>query len=168
MSLAALKAPIPGQSLTDTPKNYAWERPPELVDPNEAIKYHINRITDGEVIDSILDAIRFGIPVQILSESMMTGAVYKGIHSIDTSLIVEPIVRDFIMKSADMVGVKYEEFIKSDKVSLDERVNALMVDIEETPEEEKDEGYEFLKETVEVIQDQPEEEEKPKGLMARE
>ena len=160
MSLAALKAPIPGQSLTDTPKNYAWERPPELVDPNEAIKYHINRITDGEVIDSILDAIRFGIPVQILSESMMTGAVYKGIHSIDTSLIAEPIVRDFIMKSADMVGVKYEEFIKS--------VNALMVDIEETPEEEKDEGYEFLKETVEVIQDQPEEEEKPKGLMARE
>ena len=25
---------IPGQSLTDEPKNFAWERPPEIADPN--------------------------------------------------------------------------------------------------------------------------------------
>ena len=30
-----LKAPIPGQSLTDEPKNYPWENPPEITDPEE-------------------------------------------------------------------------------------------------------------------------------------
>ena len=30
-----LNAPIPGQSLTDEPKNYPWENPPEIVDADE-------------------------------------------------------------------------------------------------------------------------------------
>jgi len=37
-------APIPGQSLTDTPKNYPWERPAEITDPREAIKFHLDGI----------------------------------------------------------------------------------------------------------------------------
>ena len=38
--------PIPGQALTDEPKNYPWERPPEISEPNEVIRYHLDRISD--------------------------------------------------------------------------------------------------------------------------
>ena len=32
-------APVPGQSLTDTPGNYPWEHPPQFTDPEEASEY---------------------------------------------------------------------------------------------------------------------------------
>ena len=65
----------PGQSLTDEPKNYPWERPPEVTDPNEAVLYHLDRVTDPDVIDNVFQAFDFGLPVKVLTDSMMTATV---------------------------------------------------------------------------------------------
>ena len=101
--------PIPGQALTDEPKNYPWERPPEITEPNEAVRYHLDRISDPEVIDNIFFALDMGIPVKVLTDSMMTGAVGKGVHDIDKSLLIERVVRKAVMKMADAAGVEYRE-----------------------------------------------------------
>jgi len=170
MTEAALMAAVPGQSLTDYPKNYPWERPPEITDPNDAIKFHIDRIADEDVIDNVLDLLEFGIPAKTLSESMMTAAVGSGIHSIDVSLIVEPIVRDFIMKAADMAGVNYKEAFKPNEMTMAERASLFDDAVASTPEGERDKGFELVKEAAESIKEEPVEEpteEEPKGLMAR-
>ena len=170
MTEAALMAAVPGQSLTDYPKNYPWERPPEMTDPNEAIKFHIDRISDEDVIDNVLDLLEFGIPAKTLSESMMTAAVGSGIHSIDISLIVEPIVRDFMMKAADMAGVNYKEAFKPNELTLDERASLFDEAVTPTPEDKRDKGFEIVKEAAESMKEEPVEEtteEEPKGLMAR-
>ena len=170
MTEAALMAAVPGQSLTDYPKNYPWERPPELTDFNDAIKYHMDRVSQEDVIDNVLDALEFGIPAKTLAESMMTAAVGSGIHSIDVSLIVEPIVRDFIMKAADMAGIEYKETFKPDEMTMAERASLFDDAVESTPEGERDEGFELVKEAAESMQEEPVEEiteEQPKGLMAR-
>ena len=170
MTESALMAPVPGQSLTDYPKNYPWERPPEIIDPNDAIKFHIDRVSDPDIIDNVLDALEFGVPVKTLSDAMMTGAVASGIHSIDTSLIVEPIVRDFIMKAADMAGVEYKEAFKPDELTMTERASLFNDAVESTPEGERDKGFELVKEAAESMKEEPVEEEtkeEPKGLMAR-
>ena len=140
MTEAALRAAIPGQSLTDTPKNYPWERPAEIADPNDAVKYHIDRVSEEDVIDNVLDALEFGVPAKKLSEAMMTGAVASGIHNIDVSLIIEPVIRAFIMKSADMAGVEYKETFEDDEKSPVERAAALMGAVEATPKDNMDEG----------------------------
>ena len=44
-----LQAPIPGQSLTDEPKNFPWENPADISEPNEALMYHIERINKPAV-----------------------------------------------------------------------------------------------------------------------
>jgi len=170
MTEEALMAAVPGQSLTDYPKNYPWERPPEMTDPNDAIKFHIDRVSDPDIIDNVLDALEFGIPVKTLSESMMTGAVASGVHSIDTSLIVEPIVRDFIMKAADMAGVNYKETFKPDEMTMAERASLFNDAVVSTPEGERDKGFDLVKEASESMREEPVEEtteEEPKGLMAR-
>ena len=46
--------PVPGQSLTTTPKGAPFERPPEIVDPLEAIEKHLVNITEGDNIEDIL------------------------------------------------------------------------------------------------------------------
>jgi len=170
MTEEALMAAVPGQSLTDYPKNYPWERSPEIVDPNEAVKYHIDRVSDESIIDNVLDVLEFGVPAKILSEAMMSGAVASGIHSIDVSLIAEPIIRSFIMKSADMAGVEYKETFKGDVMSTEERAAMLMGAVQATPKDKRDEGFKVLKEAAESVKEEPEEEiteEKSKGLMAR-
>ena len=170
MTEAALMAAVPGQSLTDYPKNYPWERPPEITDPNDAIKFHIDRIADEDVIDNVLDLLEFGIPAKTLSESMMTAAVGSGIHSIDVSLIVEPIVRDFMMKAADMAGVNYKEAFKPNEMTMAERASLFDDAVASTPEGERDKGFEIVKEAAESMKEEPVEEpteEEPKGLMAR-
>ena len=174
-----MNRPIPGQSLTDEPRNYAWERPPEITDPNEAVKYHLDRVADPEIIDNVFYALDMGMPVKTLTDSMMTGAVAKGIHSIDVGLIVEPLVRRAVMKIADNAGVDYKESFDEQEASIEERAARMVKIVESTPEEERDAGYDFLTEISSNVQEeeQPQEEpemsedtmveEKPKGLMAR-
>jgi hypothetical protein len=44
-----LSGPIPGQSLTDTPGNYPWEKPPEMVEVEDVVKFYINKLADQDV-----------------------------------------------------------------------------------------------------------------------
>jgi len=177
--MSVMNQAIPGMSLTDEQKNYAWERPPEITDPNEAVKYHLDRVSDEEVIDNVFYALDMGIPVKVLTDSMMTGAVGKGIHNIDVGLLVEPLVRKAVMKIADNAGVTYKETFDEKESSVEERAARLVQVVESTPEEDRDAGYDFLKEVSQDATDEQEVseepemsedtmvEEKPKGLMAR-
>jgi len=55
----AFEAPIPGQSLTGRPKNYPWERPPEITDPEVATQMHLMRLSDPKRLSTL-----FPVPKQ--------------------------------------------------------------------------------------------------------
>lgn len=109
-----LNAPIPGQSLTNEPRNAPWERPPETVDPDEAIVHHLTRIQDPKRLDSILDGVEAGFPVSMITETMLTGAVSQGIHSIDISMIIAPVIQDYLIEVLESEGVPFKEFFEED------------------------------------------------------
>ena len=44
--------PIPGQSLTDEPKNYPWEHPPQFTDLREARDRIFDNLTEEEAVGS--------------------------------------------------------------------------------------------------------------------
>jgi len=184
----ALEAAIPGQSLTDEPRNYAWERPPEIADPNEAVVYHLERITTEEVLDNVLFAIEYGVPTGVLAEMMCSGAVANGIHSIDVSLIIKPVVQEYLNATAKQAGIEYrEEFGKEEEnAELAKQKAISLVKKSIKANKDKDAGADFLEEmTQEAPMDDMEQEmpeapeedmqmemdlgdtEKPRGLMAR-
>lgn len=102
--------PIPGQSLTNPPKNYAWERPPEINDPEEAIQMHLTRLSEPEMLGSVLDLLELEeLDVQTLVTGIMRGAVASGIHSVDVGLIVAPIVHEYIKQAAKATGIEAED-----------------------------------------------------------
>lgn len=116
-------APIPGQSLTTAPKQYAWERPPEMVDPEDVIEFYINRMNKPEVMEGIMDALELDITVKDLTEGMLRTGVANGLHTIDVSLIVAPVIHDFIVGFADDLGVEYDEGFE-DKVQKEKEQKA--------------------------------------------
>jgi hypothetical protein len=101
--------PIPGQSLTDTPRNAPYERPPEVVDPEQALQIHLDRLTDPDMMEGALFYLEAGVDLVTLVEGVLRSAVMAGIHTIDVSLIIAPVIHEYIKSTADALGIEYEE-----------------------------------------------------------
>jgi hypothetical protein len=174
---------IPGQSLTAEPKNAPYENAPTITKPEEAIIWHLDRLMEPDRAESMLDALELGLDVVTLTEGILRGAVLDGRHSIDVSLIIGPVVHEFIKTSAERVGIDFEEGLPDNskekakvKYSINSKKAADMIDkLEKSGKLEKPmlEPMDDM-EQAELPMDMPEEMEAPmeapmapQGLMAR-
>jgi len=175
-----LTAPIPGQSLTTEPKGFPWERPPEIDKPEDALKFYANNMSKQSVMDDIFTALDEGFPLDLLVKSILTTGVMEGVHSIDISLLIHPLLVEFVHTQAKAAGVKdivrnaknaQEEMDKKERQMLVSRLQRAIDKMEE-----KDEGTDILEATQEFLEENRAEEpveeeamveEEPKGLMAR-
>ena len=101
--------PIPGQSLTDEPRNAPYERAPEIVDPEEALQAHLIRLNNPDAIEELMFFLELGVDIRTLTEGILRNAVINGIHTIDVSLIIAPVIHQFIKSAADELKVSYDE-----------------------------------------------------------
>jgi len=168
--------PIPGESLTREPKNAPYERPPELADPEDALIYHIDMLTDERSMGGVVLALENGFTVRTLTEGLLRKAVYDGIHNIDVSLIIGPAVHEYVKTTADMLGVEYKEGFETDDTDKklvyalnSTRAKKALAKIGADPkeavaivEQSQEEDMTDMGDT-EMEMEQP----KPKGLMAR-
>ncbi len=170
-------APIPGQSLTTEPKNYPWENPPEYSNAEDALMWHMDRLDDPEKTKACLGLLELGLDVVTLTEGLLRGAVAEGIHTIDTSLIIGPVIHEYLTGTADAAGIEYKEGLSDNKMDMDalnSQVNEQQAKkiLEDIDNEEEDLDLSPMEEEPmqeEMPMEQPEmQEEKPKGLMARE
>lgn len=113
--------PVPGQSLTSTPKGAPYERPPEINDPVKALDYHLDILDDPKAVEQAMFMLEMGVDLSTLVEGITRNAVIEGMHSIDISLIVAPVIHEYLKGYADSLGVKYDEGFE-DK-GEDERVS---------------------------------------------
>ena len=153
-------APIPGQSLTDTPKNYPWERPAEITDPREAIKFHLDGINRPEALDNIIEMLQLGIPVNALSKTALTTAQMEGIHSVDVSLIIGDVIKEEFISIAEEAGIDYVTGDEPSEMDIKEKeeqevLALLRKKIDEA--DEMDAGVEMMQQTADMMADQEEE-----------
>ena len=101
--------PIPGQSLTAESKSQAFERPPEITDPIEAIDAHIANLSKDGAMEDALYFLEFGVDLVTLVQGILRAAVMEGIHSIDVSLIIAPVLHEYIKGFAEIAKIEYDE-----------------------------------------------------------
>jgi len=165
--------PIPGQSLTKEPRNAPWERPPETADPEEAIERHIQRFSDTKVMDAILDTIEMGLPVSHVTEMLLTGGVTNGIHSIDMSMMIAPVIQEYLVEVLESEGVEFKEFFDEDDGKDIKKKMAIAQAIQGVKEKPRDDDdMEHMDEPMEdspedEVEDEMEEETPKRGLMSR-
>jgi hypothetical protein len=181
-----MNAPIPGESLTGAPKNNAWERPPEMSDPEEVIQMHLMRLQDEDRMNAVLDALEFeAVDLYTLVKGLMRSAVANGIHSIDLGLLAAPVVHEYIKQTAEALDIEFDDGINRDKKrqkSNDQRAilkaKKMLKKMDMEPDtpfdrddiEESSDEYLFEGEAPEEDMGMEEEmmmEEPKKGLMAR-
>ena len=100
---------IPGQSLTTPPKSAPYERPPQISDPLEAIDYHLEQLDDPKTVEELMFFLQLGIDLSTLVEGIARKAVLDGIHSIDISLSIAPVIHEYIKGYADALDIDYDE-----------------------------------------------------------
>ena len=110
-----LDRPIPGQSLTTTPKGAPYERPPELSDPIDALEAHLDNLMKDGAMEDVLFFLEEGVDLVTLVEGIARSAVMEGIHSIDISLIIAPVLHEFIKGAALRAGIEFEEGFENKK-----------------------------------------------------
>ena len=188
--VSLLDAPIPGQSLTDQPKNWPWENPPDMADPEEATQYYINKLADEEIMDDLTVLLGSDMPLAPFVKTLLTMGVMNGLHSIDVSIIIAPVIHAFIkaamtsygIEVRDDIGDPEEELKEREKQRLQTAISMAMADAEDKGASDEDPGVALLAEMqnttgkpqVEMPEDDlnmdmevSEPEAEPMGLMAK-
>ena len=82
-------APAPGQSLTDTPGNAAWEHPPEFTDVEKASEYLWQKLHEDEVLDQIISFLKNDVPIEAVARMMLFGGFTEGKWTPDLAVLLK-------------------------------------------------------------------------------
>jgi len=157
-------APIPGSALTDEIGSRPWQQPAKYSNVEDALEHYADKITDPSINESLLDAIEMGTPITSIAEILVQGSAMEGLHTIDVSILLLPVIMELLAYVADEAEIEYnmglQGSINQDVISESKIALAMKKLKKKMPESEDNEPME----TPEV---QPEESPQPTGLMAR-
>lgn len=107
-----IKPVPPGVSWTDAPRSRPWTNPPKLVNLTEITQGYIDNLSNPAAINGALGAIETGVPLAALANALMLAGVYNGTHTIDTGILVTPVIIEMLVTLAEIHGVEYQVFEK--------------------------------------------------------
>ena len=156
---ASFDAPIPGESMMHELGARPWQQPAKYPTVEEALGFYLPRFQNEEFVEGLLDTLEVGIPVTNIANTLQTGAVMEGLHSIDVGIIILPVLVEMITYIAEDAGIEFNtgtEPLKTDKPTQT-KIDVIMKRLEN-----KD-GKEDIP-TEEVSSEEPEQ---TGGLMSR-
>lgn len=174
-----LEGPIPGQSLTDEPNNYAWENPPKFADAEDTFDYYLQKLTNPKVTDNILTMLDLGVPISVLAGTMLSRGVMEGIHTVDVKLLLKDMLSLQLKAMALAADIDFKEtmddYRDKDADARVEEMRRLAAKLKMRDAlGKKDAGSELQMEVAEDIVEEPETEEPQQempsqgGLMSKE
>ena len=146
-----LNGPIPGQSLTDEPSNYPWERPPETADPAEALSMHLKKMAGPKYMQSALFMMELGVPAEVVTNTTLTMAIGSGIHSVDVGLIIAPAIHKEVVSIAEMAGIEYDEHFPEDAEKEQQAKDMLQAKVIAKLKSSKPESKTEISQTMEAM-----------------
>ena len=90
-------APIPGESLTDTPGNASWEHPPQFTNVNEAAEHIWDKLHDRNLLQQVITFLEDGIPVEAIARMILFSGFTEGKWTPDVAILLAEVVFKQIM-----------------------------------------------------------------------
>jgi len=115
--------PVPGQSLTDEPRKWAWENPSQFSTVDDSLQHVIDKIEGSEKAQKGYDElITLGMPIESLVNTITFGGFVEGLWTVDIAEMLKPPLMSFFMLYADekdLPFVPYNNEDKHDKTIVD-------------------------------------------------
>ena len=104
---ASFDAPIPGESMMHELGARPWQQPPKYPTTEEALGFYLPRFQNEEFVEGLVDTLELGVPVTSIANTLQTGAVMEGLHSIDVGIIILPVLVEMISYIAEDAGIEF-------------------------------------------------------------
>ena len=151
-------APVPGQSLTDTPGNYPWEHPPQFTDPEEATEFIWQTLHTEEFMEQVIGMLDAGVPIEAITRVIVFGGFVEGKFTPDVGfLITEPVMK-MLMAIGVRAGLNNIRMSMQDITNNEQMTSIIKL---------KQQGEEFEKISKGVKQDIKKIDNDKKGLMTK-
>ena len=126
-AVSSFKRPIPGSSLTNDPDiRQAHENPTEFTVQREAIEYLYSTLITEQIYIPLLQAVKSGIPVVDLSQSILFKGFVDGKWNPDLMLLlIEPLAY-MIMALAERAGINYKVYTGEEEDDSDLNTGDIM------------------------------------------
>ena len=163
MEQPRLDAPRPGMGMTHELGARPWQTPPKLVKTDEVVQDYLIKMQDESFVKQLIGVLESGVPVTTLANTIQLAGVMEGRHSVDTGMLVIPVLMEMMMLIADKAGIKYNSGM--DKDTTEDTKDTMIASVleEMTQELEKKD----TEETDSEEEQSTEMESEPMGLMSR-
>lgn len=88
MAFSRFDGPIPGQSLTTTPKNAKWEKPPQFTNKDKALEYLFTKMTNTSVSSRMVVMLENKTPVESLVRTFLFAGFTEGLWNYDLMVLL--------------------------------------------------------------------------------
>ena len=163
MEQPRLDAPRPGMGMTHELGARPWQTPPKLAKVDDVVQDYLIKMQDDSFVKQLVGVLESGVPVTTLANTIQLAGVMEGRHSVDTGMLVIPVLMEMIMLIADKADIKYNSGM--DKDTTEDTKDTMIASVleEMTQELEKKDTDEIS----DVEEQSTETESEPMGLMAR-
>jgi len=145
-------APIPGQSLTNAPGQFAWETPPQFTDKNEAAEFLFDRL--ARKAPELKMSVLAGAPIEAIARGIMFKGFTEGMWTPDIATLNLPILMMQIYAVVIKAGVDPEDIkIYNDRSA---KLKGMVDMFEMLPEDKRKKYYGSNKPEVEMEDDKSE------------
>tara|TARA_E500000318_G_C3556348_1_gene211330 strand:+ start:1171 stop:1692 length:522 start_codon:yes stop_codon:yes gene_type:complete len=158
-----LDAPIAGMALTHELGARPWQSPPQFPTLEEAADFYLTRIGDDKLMYNVLSVAESGVAIPTIAETLTLAGVMEGKHTIDTAVLVNPIITEYIKGLADTAGIDYMMDAQESYTDMDITESDLNI-----VEQELLKDGMLTKDVVEDLKEDVTKDIPKKGLMSRE
>ena len=99
-------APVPGQSLTDTPRNYPWEHAPQFSSVEDASMQIWEGLHSDAAMEKVIILLEAGLTVEEITKVVIFAGFVEGKFNPDVGLLLTPIVAKMIMAIGKNAGIE--------------------------------------------------------------
>lgn len=101
--IQALSGP-PGHSLTDTPNKWAWDKPSEFSNPDDALDYVIEGLEKAGTKRDLTRMMAAGVSIEELVTQIGFKGFMEGFYTPDVAELIKPSIAIYLMGLADDNG----------------------------------------------------------------
>jgi len=100
--------PIPGQTFTNRPGRFPFERPPSLPHPEDVVQRIVQSLARPEKTAELLSLMENGVAVDTIVEQIAKTAFDEGVTSANAAMLIVPSIAVLLIRMAEAAGIDFE------------------------------------------------------------